>query len=97
MPEPQAANGPAATARYAIEEVCSGRRLADLDQCYAPSFVDHVNAMEFHGHEGARKSVALYQRLFADLRFRTEQQVFSSFANGECYFCSCKATDRPNH
>ena len=66
---------PAATARYAIEEVCSGRNPEDLEACYASSFVDHVNAMEFHGHEGARESVALYQRLFDDLQFTTEQQV----------------------
>jgi predicted ester cyclase len=63
------------TARYAIEEVCSGRKPGDLERCYAANFVDHVNSMEFHGHEGARKSVALYQRLFDDLRFSTEQQV----------------------
>jgi predicted ester cyclase len=65
----------AETARYAIEGVCSGRCLEDLEKCYAPNFVDHVNAMEFRGHEGARRSVALYQRLFEDLRFRTDQQV----------------------
>jgi predicted ester cyclase len=64
-----------ATARHAIEEVCSGRSPEELANCYAPSFVDHVNAMEFHGHEGARKSVGLYQRLFDDLQFVVEQQV----------------------
>jgi len=64
-----------ATARHAIEEVCSGRRPEELAQCYAPSFVDHVNTMEFHGHEGARRSVGLYQRLFDDLEFVVEQQV----------------------
>jgi predicted ester cyclase len=68
-------DAPADVARYAIEEVCSGRRLEDLERCYAPSFVDHVNSMEFHGHEGARESVALYRRLFDDLRFTTNQQV----------------------
>ena len=35
-----------ATARHAIEEVCSGRRPDELAQCYAPSFVDHVNVSE---------------------------------------------------
>jgi predicted ester cyclase len=65
----------AGVARRAIEEVCSGRRLDELERCYAPSFVDHVNAMEFRGHAGARESVALYQRVFADLRFTVEQQV----------------------
>ena len=65
----------AETARYAIEEVCSGRRLEELDRCYAQNFVDHVNAMEHHGHDGVRKSVGLYQRLFDDLNFTTQQQV----------------------
>jgi predicted ester cyclase len=66
---------PTEAARYAIEEVCSGRKLEDLDRCYAPNFVDHVNAMEYRGYDGARKSVALYQRIFDDLRFTTKQQV----------------------
>ena len=65
----------AGLARYAIEEVCSGRRPEDLERCYAPSFVDHVNGMEFHGRDGARESVALYQRVFDDLRFMVKQQV----------------------
>jgi len=66
---------PTETARYAIEEVCSGRKLDDLDRCYAPNFVDHVNSMEYRGYDGARKSVARYQRIFDDLRFTTKQQV----------------------
>jgi predicted ester cyclase len=68
-------NTSAETARYAIEEVCSGRKVDELDQCYAPNFVDHVNAMEYRGHDGVRESVALYQRIFSDLRFTTEQQM----------------------
>jgi predicted ester cyclase len=63
------------TARYAIEEVCSGRRLEDIEKCYAPNFIDHVNSMEFHGHDGARQSIALYRRLFDNLRFTVDQQV----------------------
>ena len=63
------------TARFAIEEVCSGRRLDDLDHCYAPNFVDHVNAMEHRGHDGVREWVGLYKRIFDDLSFTTEQQV----------------------
>jgi predicted ester cyclase len=65
----------AATARHAIEEVCSGGRPDDLDRCYSRSFVDHVNGMEFRGHAGARESVALYRRVFPDLRFTVEQQL----------------------
>jgi predicted ester cyclase len=37
--------------------------------------VDHVNASEYHGLEGVRRSVSLYQRLFHDLRFEVLQQV----------------------
>jgi predicted ester cyclase len=63
------------TARRALEEVCSGKRLEDLPDVYHPEFVDHVNALEYRGHEGARHSVALYQELFPDLRFVVEDQV----------------------
>ena len=42
---------------------------------YHPDFVDHVNALEYHGTDGARRSVALYQELFPDLRFVVEEQV----------------------
>jgi predicted ester cyclase len=63
------------TARIALEDVCSGRELDRLPAVYHPDFVDHVNALEYRGHEGARRSVALYQRLFPDLRFVVEDQV----------------------
>jgi predicted ester cyclase len=63
------------TARRALEEVCSGRDLSALPDVYHPEFVDHVNAREYRGHEGARRSVALYLALFSDLRFEVEDQV----------------------
>jgi predicted ester cyclase len=63
------------TARRALEEVCSGRDLAAVEEVYSPRFVDHVNALEYHGTEGARRSVALYLKLFPDLRFQVEEQV----------------------
>ena len=63
------------TARRALEEVCSGRDLGTLPDVYHPDFVDHVNALEYRGHEGARRSVALYMALFPDLRFDVEEQV----------------------
>jgi predicted ester cyclase len=63
------------TARRALEEVCSGRKLGALPEIYHPDFVDHVNALEYHGHDGARRSVALYLALFPDLRFDVEEQV----------------------
>jgi len=65
----------AETARRALEDVCSGRDLARLEDVYHPQFVDHVNALEYRGHEGARQSVALYLALFPDLRFVVEDQV----------------------
>jgi ubiquinone/menaquinone biosynthesis C-methylase UbiE/predicted ester cyclase len=63
------------TARRALEEVCSGRDLAGISRVYHPDFVDHVNALEYRGHEGARRSVTLYQELFPDLSFEVEDQV----------------------
>jgi ubiquinone/menaquinone biosynthesis C-methylase UbiE/predicted ester cyclase len=63
------------TARRALEEVCSGRDLEGIASVYHPEFVDHVNRLTYRGHEGARRSVALYLELFPDLRFDVEEQV----------------------
>lgn len=49
-----------ATARRALEEVCSGKNLGGIPGVYHPEFIDHVNAMEYRGHDGARQSVTLY-------------------------------------
>lgn len=65
----------AETARRALEDVCSGRELDRVGEVYHPQFVDHVNALEYHGLEGARKSVAGYLALFPDLRFVVDEQV----------------------
>jgi predicted ester cyclase len=65
----------AETARRALEEVCSGENLGGIPDVYHPEFVDHVNALEYRGHEGARRSVALYLELFPDLRFVVDEQV----------------------
>jgi ketosteroid isomerase-like protein len=64
-----------ATARRALEEVCSGKNLGGIPVVYHPEFVDHVNALEYRGHEGARRSVALYLELFPDLSFVVDEQV----------------------
>jgi predicted ester cyclase len=64
-----------ATARKALEEVCSGKDLGGIPDVYHPDFVDHVNTLEYRGHEGARRSVALYLELFPDLRFVVDEQV----------------------
>lgn len=63
------------TARHALEQVCSGRDLDGIPRDYHPDFVDHVNRLTYHGHDGARRSVALYLELFPDLRFQVEDQV----------------------
>ena len=63
------------TARRALEDVCSGRKLENVADVYHPEFHDHVNALEYRGIEGARKSVALYRELFPDLRFEVDEQV----------------------
>jgi predicted ester cyclase len=75
MSEVRATSADAETARRALEEVCSGRELGAIPDVYHPEFVDHVNAFEYHGHEGARRSVGLYLALFPDLRFAVDEQV----------------------
>lgn len=75
VPSPAPGADRAETARRALEEVCSGRRLGDLPAVYDEGFVDHVNDLVYRGHEGARRSVALYRELFDDLRFAVEDQV----------------------
>jgi predicted ester cyclase len=62
-------------ARRALEEVCSGRDVAAIEEVYSDRFIDHVNALEYRGTEGARRSVALYLKLFPDLSFEVEEQV----------------------
>jgi predicted ester cyclase len=44
---------------------------------YSPYFHDHVNAREYHGHDGIRQSLGLYQLVFSDgdLRIHVEDQV----------------------
>jgi len=61
-------------AKEAIEVVCPGG-LDRMEEFYTPDFHDHVNTMEFHGYDGARESVSLYRRLFADLRFTVDKTV----------------------
>lgn len=70
-----ATTGHADTARRALEEVCSGKDLGGIPDVYHSEFVDHVNALEYQGHDGARRSVALYLELFPDLSFVVDDQV----------------------
>lgn len=64
----------AATARGALHFVCSGQ-LERLPEFYDEDFVDHVNAMVFRGHAGARESVGFYRSLFGEIRFDVDDQV----------------------
>ena len=70
---PSATSDHTATARRALEDVCSGKDLGGIPDVYHSDFVDHVNALEYQGHEGARRSVALYLELFPDLRWEHER------------------------
>ncbi len=64
-------------ARHALEQVCSGSDASAAVGVYGRDFYDHVNAREYHGHEGIRQSLGLYQLVFndGDLRIRVEDQV----------------------
>jgi predicted ester cyclase len=62
-------------ARGALERVCSGKGLDPSDRYYAPTFVDHVNDLEFRGVEGTRQSVGLYRKVLDDIDVKVEEQV----------------------
>jgi predicted ester cyclase len=64
-------------ARHALEQVCSGSDASAAMGVYSEDFHDHVNAAEYRGHDGIRKSLGLYQLVFSDgdLAIRVEDQV----------------------
>jgi hypothetical protein len=61
-------------AKGALERVCSGAGLDPASRYYSPSFVDHVNDLEFRGLTGAEQSVQLYRSLLTDLTITVEEQ-----------------------
>lgn len=65
----------AASAKGALERVCSGKGLDSPSRYYSQEFVDHVNDMKFFGLEGARQSVALYSKALSDLDVVVEEQL----------------------
>jgi predicted ester cyclase len=65
----------ASRAKAALERVCSGADLDPASRYYSPSFVDHVNDLEFHGLEGARASVELYKRALSNLTIEVQEQL----------------------
>ncbi|MEO8688831.1 MAG: ester cyclase [Solirubrobacteraceae bacterium] len=62
-------------AREALERVCAGGNLQRARELYAEDFIDHVNALDFHGHDGIARSVALYRAIFPDLEIRVLDQT----------------------
>lgn len=64
-----------ALARGALERVCSGKGLDPAATYYSPTFVDHVNDMEFHGLEGTQHSIELYKSVLDELDVRVEEQL----------------------
>jgi predicted ester cyclase len=61
-------------AREALEQVCARGNLQRARELYAEDFVDHVNALDFHGHDGIARSVALDRAIFPDLEIRVLDQ-----------------------
>ena len=62
-------------AREALEQVCARGDLRRARELYAEDFVDHVNALDFHGQDGIARSVALYRAIFPDLEIRVLDQT----------------------
>jgi hypothetical protein len=64
-------------ARDALERVCSGSDPSAAVGVYSTDFRDHVNARDYTGHDGIRRSLGLYQLVFSDgdLRIRVADQV----------------------
>ena len=62
-------------AREALEQVCARGNLHRARELYAEDFIDHVNALDFHGHDGIARSVALYRANFLDLEIRVLDQT----------------------
>jgi predicted ester cyclase len=62
-------------AREALEQVCARGNLQRARELYAEDFVDHVNALDFHGQDGIARSVALYRAIFPDLEIRVLDQT----------------------
>jgi SnoaL-like polyketide cyclase len=82
----------AVNAKAALEQVCSGIRVAGAPDYYSSQFVDHVNGTEYRGHEGIRRSVERYSKLLSNLHIEVKDQlidtdrVTSRFrVTGRCY------------
>ena len=65
----------AATAKAALEQVCSGALLSAAPEFYSVDFVDHVNGTTFRGHEGIRCSVQRYAKVLSNLHIAVKDQI----------------------
>jgi hypothetical protein len=52
-----AASDPTDLARHALESVCAGSDPSAAVGVYSRDFHDHVNAREYRGHDGIRRSL----------------------------------------
>ncbi len=68
-------NDLAASARRALECVCSGAEPEAAPSHYSPEFVDHVNDLELRGLDGVRRSIELYTSVLDDLKVKVEEQL----------------------
>ena len=59
----------------ALEQVCSGAGTASSAKYYSPTFLDHVNGIEFHGLTGVQRSVDRYRSILSDLRIVVHDQI----------------------
>ncbi len=62
-------------AKGALERVCSGAGLDPASRFYSAQFRDHVNDLEFRGHEGVQRSVSLYADVLSDITIRVLDQI----------------------
>ena len=65
----------ARSARGALQRVCSGAGLDAPSRYFSPEFRDHVNDLEFHGLEGAQRSVEIYKSVLSELSIKVEDQL----------------------
>ena len=72
---PERPDDHAERARGALERVCSGAGTDPASRYYSPSFVDHINDLQFRGLTGVEQSVDLYRRLLTGISIRVEEQV----------------------
>ena len=71
----QAVEDDRVSAQRALEQVCARGDFEAARALYSPEFIDHVNDLEFRGHDGIRQSVALYQSVLSGLRIHVDDQV----------------------